>query len=233
MFRFLIQKKAQGKYEVTRNLSSSVIENFNSYEMMRQNLARKERVDIIPVDIVYEPTYDENIPVACFFTSKIHLAYKSYVGRFETGKERICSRVVKQCYYCENSFAKTDESRKKHMFICAAMEGITYAFDNGQIKNFKDNFRYMGDAPFTVYFDFETATGSSVFFLDTKLYVISYCQIYSFHPSLNLDKVVIFRSFQQAVEEIYHLNHFKQEHIPFFNKATFYQLKDAAFAVLA
>ena len=61
MFRFLIQKKTQGKYEVTRNLSSSVIENFNSYEMMRQNLARKERVDIIPVDIVYEPTYDENI----------------------------------------------------------------------------------------------------------------------------------------------------------------------------
>ena len=121
MFRFLIQKKAQGKYEVTRNLSSSVIENFNSYEMMRQNLARKERVDIIPVDIVYEPTYDENIPVACFFTSKIHLAYKSYVGRFETGKERICSSVVKQCYYCENFFAKTDESRKKHMFICAAM----------------------------------------------------------------------------------------------------------------
>ena len=92
----------------------------------------------------------------------------------------------------------------------------------------------MGDAPFTVYFDFETATGSSAFFfLDTKLYVISYCQIYSFHPSLNLDKVVIFRSFQQAVEEIYHLNHFKQEHVPFFNKATFYQLKDAAFAVLA
>ena len=86
MFSFLIQKKAHGKNEVTRNLSSSVVEKFNSYEMIRQNLARKERVDIIPVDIVYVPTYDENIRVASFFTSKIHLAYKSYVGRLEKRK---------------------------------------------------------------------------------------------------------------------------------------------------
>ena len=65
------------------------------------------------------------------------------------------------------------------------------------------------------------------------MYVISYCQIYSFHPSLNLDKVVIFRSFQQTAKEVYDLSHFKQEHVPFFNKTTFYQLKDAASAVLA
>ena len=86
------------------------------------------------------------------------------LGVLKKGKERICSHVVKQCYYCENSFAKTDESRKKHIFICAAMERITYVFDNGQIKNFQDNFKYMGDAPFTVYFDFKTRTGSSGFF---------------------------------------------------------------------
>ena len=65
------------------------------------------------------------------------------------------------------------------------------------------------------------------------MYVISYCQIYSFHPSLNLDKIVIFRSFQQKADEIYNLSHFKREHAPFFNKTTFYQLKDAATAVLA
>ena len=117
MFRFFIQKKTQGKNEVTRNLSSSVVEKFNGYEMIRQNLARKERVDIIPVDIVYEPTYHENILVPFFFTSEVHLVYKSYVRRFEKGKERICSRVVKQYYYSENVFAKTDESMKKHLSI--------------------------------------------------------------------------------------------------------------------
>ena len=51
--------------------------------------------------------------------------------------------------------------------------------------------------------------------------------------SLNLDKIVNFRSFQQTAEEIYDLSHFRQEHIPFFNKTTFYQSKDAASAVLA
>ena len=45
--------------------------------------------------------------------------------------------------------------------------------------------------------------------------------------------VAIFQSFQQTAEEIYDLSHFKQEHVPFFNKTTFYQLKDGASAVLA
>ena len=65
------------------------------------------------------------------------------------------------------------------------------------------------------------------------MYVISYCQIYSFHSSLNLDKIVIFRSFQQTSEGIYDLSHFKREHVPYFDKTTMSQLKDAADAVLA
>ena len=86
--------------------------------------------------------------------------------------------------------------------------------------------------PFTIYFDFETTTGNSAF-SDPKIYVISYCQIYSFHPSLNLDKIVIFQSFQQTAEEIYDLSHFKCEHVPYFNKTAMSKLKDAAEAVLA
>ena len=62
---------------------------------------------------------------------------------------------------------------------------------------------------------------------------MSYCQIYPFHTSLGLDKVVGFRSFQQTTEQIYDLSHFKNEHAAFFDKTTFYQLKDAASAVLA
>ena len=64
------------------------------------------------------------------------------------------------------------------------------------------------------------------------MFVVSYCQIHSFHPSLNLGKIVIFKSFQQSPEEIYDLNHFKQEHVSYFDKITFCQLKDAAPAVL-
>ena len=43
---------------------------------------------------------------------------------------------------------------------------------------------------------------------------------------------MIFGSYQQTAEQIYDLSHFKSEHIAFLNKTTFYQLKDAASAVL-
>ena len=72
---------------------------------------------------------------------------------------------------------------------------------------------------------------STVF--DPKMFVLSYCQIYSFHSSLNLEKKLILRSFQQSAEEIYDLSHFKQEQVAFFDRTTFHQLKDAASAVLA
>ena len=134
VFRFLIQKKVEGrKNKMTRNLSSSVLEKFNGYEMIRQKLQRKEKIDLTPIDIVYEPSYDESILVPCFFTDQIFLAYKSYIGRMDSDKERVSSRVVKQCYFCENFFAKNEEAMKKHLKICAAREGITYSFDNGQI----------------------------------------------------------------------------------------------------
>ena len=85
------------------------------------------------------------------------------------------------------------------MSICSAREGITYAFDNGQILNYQDNFKYLGYLPFRVYFDFETTTGGNSVFFDPSMYVISYCQIYSFHPSLNLYLEVINRQLNRSM----------------------------------
>ena len=121
---------------------------------------------------------------------------------------------------------------KKYLSICTAKEGITCSFDKAQILDYQDNFKYLGDVSFTVYFDFETTSGHAVFF-DTVMYAVSYCQIYTFHPELNLGKIVTYRNFQQKPQEIYDLSHFKSEHVPFFDKVTLRQLKDAASAVLS
>ena len=145
---------------------------------------------------MYEPSFNDN-PVICHFTPKIHAAYKSYIGRFEKEKERISNRIIKQCHYCQNFFAKNEEHMQKHLSICAAKEGITYSFDNSQIIDNQHNFKYMGVVPFSVYFDFETNTGDAVFF-DSKMYVMSYCMIFSFNKVLYFDKIVIYRSFQQC-----------------------------------
>ena len=53
---------------------------------------------------------------------------------------------------------------KKHTKVCGANEGITSCFDNGEIIPFQDNFKYLGDVPFTVYFDFEATTDDTAFF---------------------------------------------------------------------
>ena len=52
---------------------------------------------------------------------------------------------------------------KRYTEICAASEGITYSFENGQTITFQDNFKYLGDVAFTVYFDFETTTDGAIF----------------------------------------------------------------------
>ena len=45
-----------------------------------------------------------------------------------------------------------------------AREGITYNFDKGDIISAQDNFKYMENVPYTVYFDFETTTGNAGIF---------------------------------------------------------------------
>ena len=47
---------------------------FDGYEIIKDNLRRKGKVDFRPIDIVHEPCFDENTPVLCFY-SDIHLAY--------------------------------------------------------------------------------------------------------------------------------------------------------------
>ena len=98
------------------------------------------------------------------------------------------NRTVRQCHYCQNYFAKNYKQMQKHLSICAAKEGITSLFDNAQIIDYQDNYKYIGDLPFAVYFDFETTTENAVFF-DWKMFVISYCMTFSFNAELNFDKI--------------------------------------------
>lgn len=62
---------------------------------------------------------------------------------------------VRQCHYCNHFFAKSEDRMKHHISVCSAKEGIIYSFDNAQIIDYQDNYKYMGEVPFTVYFDFE------------------------------------------------------------------------------
>ena len=118
-----------------------------------------------------------------------------------------------------------------HVKTYSDIAGIVYKLENHKTIYFRDNFKYMGDLPFTVYFYLETTTGDSILH-EPKMFVISYCQIYAFHADLKLDKIVIFRSFPQNAEEVYSTDRLSQEHIKYFDTVTFNQLKDGATNVL-
>lgn len=102
--------------------------------------------------------------------------------------------------------------------------------------NYQDNYKKIGDLPFALYYDFETTTGSVLFF-DAKMYVVSYCIVVAFHPDLELPRLYICRSYDQDHAQLTSLVHFDNVQRNFFsdksnfNPKTLAQLRDAALAV--
>ena len=224
-YRYLLKKKTQDKNQMLRELSTCAIRKLNGW-----NLEWKEVQPYIPIDIVYEPTFDLDKPVFFNFCPVILLACRIYVEKFRNGSKYICHTTARQSYYCNNYFVKSEEKMNQHISVYAAKVKITYSFDNAKIIDYRDNYRYMDDVPFTVYFDFETTTGNAVSF-DTKMFIVSYCMIVSFNKLLSFPKIVIYRSFDQNPNEIENISHFSDEYQPFFDLVTLNQLSDAARAV--
>ena len=173
----MIKKGATGENKTTRDFSFSIIENFHGYKLIIKDLKSKEKEDFQTIDIVYEPVGNENELVICCFTDNIHLAYRNFVNKKEKGEDKISNLTVKQCHYCENFFVKTKDAMEKYKKVCAVKEGIVYTFENGKIISFQDNFKYLGDVSFTVYFDFKTTTGHVVF-LGPKMFVVSLSDLF-------------------------------------------------------
>ena len=65
------------------------------------------------------------------------------------------------------SFISLKKHFKKNFQCYSQIPGVAYKFENTSFTSYKDNFKFMCDLPFVVYFDFETTTSSSLF-LDNK-----------------------------------------------------------------
>lgn len=79
----------------------------------------------MPIDVVSEPVSKETDDIFCYFSKETHLAYRSYISRNgKNGEQKIKHPTVRQCYYCEDFFAKSEENLAKHMKVCASQEGI-------------------------------------------------------------------------------------------------------------
>ena len=91
----------------------------------------------------------------------------------------------------EKLFARADK-QKRHIENCSDIPGIIYNFKNKNLITFEDNFKSKGDIPMTIYFDFKTTAPTDNYFdpEQKKMFVISYVLIATFHPHLNLKKIL-------------------------------------------
>ena len=173
-FKYMI-KKSPTKNKVKRELYSCVEERFNGFQVVRHLFGKEEKRKFLPLDIVYKPIKRLDQNIECYFTGEIRLADRTLKHR---GKLRFDSMTAEQCYAC-NAFVAGKAALDKHLKSCSFMPGIVYKSENQHITTFEDNFRFMGEQPFAIYFDLETTCGKKEFYndekSDTKMYPVSYC----------------------------------------------------------
>ena len=118
-----------------------------------------------------------------------------------------------------------------HVKVCAGQAGYSLVFDQS-VVNYQENFNKISDLPFSVYYDFETTTGSAIY-ADAKIYVVSYCMIVAFHAELKMPPLVIYRACDQSLPELRSLEYLNQVKNNFLsyryhNKKTKQQFQDCA-----
>ena len=123
--------------------------------------------------------------------------------------------------------------QKRHMENCSGRPGVVYNFNNQNLISYQDNFHAKGDVPFVIYFDFETTapTDNCLDPEQKKIFVFSYVMIVAFNPELNLERIIIQRSFAHSIDQLTSLNYFTREQITFIDQSLIKMLKDMAFEV--
>ena len=78
---------------------------------------------------------------------------------------------------------------------------------------FQDNFNAKGDLPFVMFFDFETTAPTDNIFdpEQRKMLVLSYVLIVAFHSALNLNRIIMQRSYAHSLKELTTLNYLTED----------------------
>ena len=106
-YRYLLRKKEDSKNKMHSEVSTCAIPKFDGYDYLRNVLQNKEKQNLQPLDIVFEPTKNIGKPIRCYFATEIYLAFSTYYTRGKTTYRTYTA--AKLCPYCQNLFLKTEE----------------------------------------------------------------------------------------------------------------------------
>ena len=229
-FRYIIKQNSEQK-KFFSEVSACVVERFNGFTIVRLEFDNEIRKEFTPVDIIYKPVKKENALLNCFFTGKLHLAYKAVYN--ETTKwEKLRSTCAFQCYFCGKFWTRKGKLAT-HMKNCTGKPGFVYNFQTRNLLTFEENIKFKRDVPLTTYIDFET-TAPTDCCLDpesNKMNVVSYVIILAFHPKLQLPRILIERSFGHSLEKLCEIDYLTSEQLKYGDIITIKQLRDCALAV--
>ena len=231
-YRHLFLKKP-GEQKILKQLSSCINEKFNGFTIIRSEYEKKVRRDFLLIDIIYKPTKDIEIEPLCYYSTDISLAYSAtYPKKDSRNKRDYVSRSskVQGCYYCNHFYVHNNAKFQNHLKKCAGKPGIIYNFTNQSLISYEDNFKMKGDLPFSMYFDFETTapTDNCVDPEQQKMFVVSYVIIVAFHLHLQLDTIIVNRSFAHSLEQLASITYFSREQIGFTEQYLLNMMRDYA-----
>ena len=102
---------------------------------------------------------------------------------------------------------------ERHLTNCTDQPGIAYDFNLKNVVSFEETLKYKGEIPLTVHADFETIAPTDDYQdpENRKMFAVSYAIVFAFHPDLNLERVIVERSFGHSFEELVSLNYLTAE----------------------
>ena len=158
----------------------------------------------IPIEIIYKPVKNCNEVINCYFSNKINLAFRS------TFSENWILRhgTTFQCRFYSNYYRRKDKN-DRHLDSSTGKTGYIYSFNRQSLITFEENLKYKCDIPLTAYIDFEITapTDDCLDPENAKTFAASYVIISTFHPELEIDKVIIESSFGHSEYTLTSLNY--------------------------
>ena len=226
-FRCLIKQDCERKNAI-RELSLSIFEKFNGFNIVRLEFDRKLRQKMSLIDIIYKPVKKETENIECFFSTRINMAYRSTFNK----NEKIRHGTAFQCYFCSN-YCRRKDKFDRHIKNCTGRLSYVYNFNTQNLLTFEENLKFKHDIPLTAYIDFETTapTDDCLNPENKKMAAVSYVIIFAFHPHLQIDCVIIERSFGHSNLQLCSLNYLTSEQLKFKDINLLKQLRDCALSV--
>ena len=229
-FRYIIKQNSEQK-KYFREVSACLVERFNGFQIVRLEFDNEVRREFTPLDIIYNPVIKLDAIINCYFTDRIHLAFKALYNE-TTNWTKPRSSCAFQCYFC-GKFCVRANKWKKHMETCVGKPGFVYNFQTRNLLTYEENIKFKRDVPLTAYIDFET-TAPTDCCLDpesNKMSVVSYVIILAFQPQLQLQRVIIERSFGHSLEKLCQIDYLTAEQLNYCDGITLKQLRDCALNV--